>query len=132
MLKIYFSNLAITRDEPLNLTIQVRGRSSFQSFGKWSNPETLTIRHVPPPTEISVGTATDVERRVSGQTLLVSAKFRLAWTPPSGLDSFDGYRVVLTRQPVSRFGSPLIPGSSTQVILVSHNNNYNPYMTGLD
>ena len=102
--------------------MQVRGRSSFPSLGEWSNPETLTIQHVPPPTDISVGTATDVRRRVSGPTIELSVKFKLTWTPPSGLDSFDGYQVILSRQPVSRFRRSSIPESTTQVISVSQNN----------
>ena len=101
--------------------IQVRGRSSFQSRGMWSNPETLTIRRVPPPTDISVVTITDVQRQVSGPTTELLVKFNLTWTNPSGLDSFDGYQVILSRQPVSRFRRSSIPESTTRVISVSQN-----------
>ena len=54
--------------------------------------------------DIEVGNLTNVERRtLSGGGLRISAKVVVDWTPPVSLDSFDGYQIILSLQPVSGF-----------------------------
>ena len=107
--------------------MQVRGISTFNTFesaGLWSNPEILTIERVSAPSDIEVVAFGSVNRSLVDQKLKVSVRVSLEWTPPDDLDSINGYNIILSRQPVSRYYSPSTSDElKMTTVMVSHNNN---------
>ena len=111
-----------------NTFLQVRGRSTFntlESAGPWSNAEILTIERVSAPSDIEVVAFGSVNRALVNQKLKVSIRVSLEWTPPDDLDPIDGYNIILSRQPVSKYYSPSTSDElKMTTVTVSHNNGY--------
>ena len=109
-----------------NTFLQVRGRSTFntlESAGPWSNPEILTIERVSAPSDIEVVAFGSVIRALVDQKLKVSVRVSLEWTPPDNLVPIDGYDVILSRQPVSRYYSPSTSDELKMTMVTVSNNN---------
>ena len=100
--------------------LQVRGRSNFSTVGEWSEPEVLTLRRVPPPTNIRLknnAPIRGVTRIQSGNNLMISGlTIPLMWMPPSNFTAINGYEVVVSLNGIDQlYADPTTDFVSTTV-----------------